>query len=701
MRHKGLFVTGVGTGVGKTVVAGALAHLLKKAGRNVGAMKPVQTGVKAEQDKPVSPDLDFIRKISGADDPINLAVPYCFRAPLSPYHAAKKEKREIDLSRIVSSFEKLAENRDLVIVEGAGGLMVPLTAKSFWPDLIKLLDIPVVIVTHTELGMIHQTLSAILSAEMNGLEIAGLFVVETQAEKHPPPDVEWMEKVGHYPVLGVLPFTGSIGRGDIDRGKFRSHAEEHVSVKDLITFLNRGAAPALQKKLESTDRECVWHPFTQMKEWVEEDMLIIDSAHGMKLKDIRGKEYYDGHSAYWVNVHGHGNPRLVRTLAKQAARLEHSTFLGLSHPPAIELAGQLVEITPAPLKKVFYSDNGSTAVEVGLKMAVQYFRQKENPQPKKTKFIALGEAYHGDTLGAMSVGGVEMYRKLFGPLLTDVIFTPSPYCYRCPLGKTYPDCSLACAEEMERVVAENHSETAAFIIEPMVQCPGGIITAPRGYLARVREACSRYGVLMIADEVAVGFGRTGRLFACEHEEVEPDIMAISKALGAGVLPIAATMATDEIYNAFLGSYAERKTFFHGHTFTAHPPACAVALESLKLYGERKIIESLEAKSQYLSDLLVRFENLPHVGDIRQLGMISGIELVKERETKEPYSPSTRIGHKVIVEARKRGLIIRPLGDIVVFFPILTATANDLERMTDILYESIASATAGFEGNEPF
>jgi adenosylmethionine-8-amino-7-oxononanoate aminotransferase len=297
------------------------------------------------------------------------------------------------------------------------------------------------------------------------------------------------------------------------------------------------------------------------------------------------------------------------------------------------------------------------------------------------------------------VGGIEIYRNIFKELLADAIFVHSPYCYRCPLGREYPDCTLACAAEVEKTIAERHEEIAAFVIEPMVQCPGGIITAPHGYLKKMRELCDRYDVLMIADEVAVGFGRTGRMFACEHEEVRPDLMALSKSLAGGMMPLAATMAAQKIYDAFLGSYDERKTFFHGHTFTGHPLGCAAALENIRMMEENKTVESVEEKSQFLRDELVRFENLPHVGELRQLGLIVGIELVKNAETKEPFTPSLRTGHRVAMEARKNGLIVRPLGDVVALFPILAAENSDLKEMAGILYEAVATVTGGFAGSE--
>ena len=699
MRHKGLFITGTGTGIGKTVAASAIAHLLVKEGYDVGVMKPVQTGAKKKDGVLFSPDLDIMRKMSGANDPDWIAMPYAFRHALSPYHAAKKAKLPIDISTIASMFEKLQSSRDFVIVEGAGGLMVPLTQSELWPDLVRLLSIPIVIVTTPELGMIHDTLATALAAENYGLECAGLFVVETKKKKTPDLDREFIEKHTRLKILGRLPYTTAVTKSEINAAAFRSHVEKHIDPAELISFIERKGSASAQKKLEKADRENCWHPFTQMREWEQESVLIVDSGAGGRLKDIHGNSYYDGHSSYWVNVHGHSHPRMVRSVARQAARLEHSTFLGLSNRPAIELAEKLVEITPENLERVFYSDNGSTAVEVALKMAFQYQMQRADKKPNKKKFVALVNGYHGDTLGAVGVGGIDVYRNIFKELLPEALFVHSPYCYRCPVGKEYPDCTLACALDVESLLEKRHEEIAAFVIEPMVQCPGGIITAPHGYLKKMRELCDRYDILMIADEVAVGFGRTGRMFACEHEEVLPDLMALSKSLAGGMLPLAATLATQKIYEAFLGSYDERKTFFHGHTFTGHPLGCAAALENIRMMEEFKTVESVEEKSQFLRDELVRFENLPCVGEVRQMGMIVGIELVKESETKKVFDPPLRTGHRVAMEARKNGLIVRPLGDVVVLFPILSSKNRELKDMADILYDAVASVTGSFDGSE--
>jgi adenosylmethionine-8-amino-7-oxononanoate aminotransferase len=700
MRQNGFFIGGTGTGVGKTVAGGAVAHLLVKNGYDVGVMKPVSTGtLPGDNGKPFSHDLTFLREMAETEDRDEFSLPYSFATPASPFHAALAEGRRIEPKRILLSFHEVLRDRDFALVEGAGGLMAPVTEDLVWADVVKLLGLPLLLVTDSALGMIHRTISTALSAEIYGIETAGIIVVEVDKKPQPPVDVKLLERQCEVPVLGIIPYCSKLARKSPDLDGFRSHVEDHLNPDKLLAFLERKENKGQRKKLEKSDKEHVWHPFTQMQEWKKEPTLIVNRGNGSVLTDLEGNEYLDGHSSYWVNVHGHGNPRLVRTLAKQSGKLDHATFLGLSNKPAIELAQKLAEISPPSLKKVFYSDNGSTAVESALKIAFQYWRNIEGPKTRRTKFIAVRNAYHGDTLGAAAVGGVDAYRKTFEKILADVVFASTPYCYRCPHGETHPGCSLACAGNLEDMVEKHSGKLAALIIEPMVQCPGGIITAPHGYLKRARAACDKHDVLMIADEVATGFGRTGRMFACEHEDVHPDIMSVAKSLAAGLLPLAATLTSEKVYDAFLGTHAEKKAFLHGHTFTGHPTACAVALENLKIFKNSKLLGKIEIKSQHLRDELIRFENLPHVGDVRQLGMIVGVELVKNRETREPFLPEARTGHKVIMEAREKGLIVRPLGDVLVLFPILTASDSELKRMADILYESIAEVTGDFRSND--
>jgi adenosylmethionine---8-amino-7-oxononanoate aminotransferase len=444
--------------------------------------------------------------------------------------------------------------------------------------------------------------------------------------------------------------------------------------------------------LSNWDRQYLWHPFTQMQEWEQEEPVIIERAKGPYLIDTEGRKYLDGTSSLWVNLHGHRHPALDRALDAQRKRVAHSTLLGLSNPPAIRLARELVTVAPKGLTRVFYSDNGSTAVEVALKMAVQYWQQRRPQSGPKNRFLHLKLAYHGDTVGAVSVGNIELFHGRFRPLLFPTLAADPPYCYRCPLALTYPACRLACLDPIEKILQEHGRELAGFIIEPVIQAAAGMITQPAGYLKRVRELCTTYEVLLIADEVATGFGRTGTMFACEREGVTPDLMALSKGLTGGYLPLAATLTTDEIYRAFLGKYEEFKTFFHGHSYTGNPLGCAVALANLEIFRSEHTLTKLQPKIHLLSKLLKPLLGLPNVGDIRQQGFMVGIELVRDHATREAYPLEARIGHRVAKEARKRGLLLRPLGHIIVLMPPLSVNRHTLTRMVDILSRSILAAT---------
>ena len=445
-------------------------------------------------------------------------------------------------------------------------------------------------------------------------------------------------------------------------------------------------------RLAAWDRTYLWHPFTQMQEWEREDPVIIERGRGPYLIDTLGRKYLDGVSSLWVNLHGHRHPRLDRAIRNQLRKISHSTLLGLSNPPAIQLARALIGVAPPGLTRVFYSDDGSTAVEVALKMAVQYWQQRIPPAGHKQTFVHLGLAYHGDTVGAMSVGSMELFQKRFDGLRFPTIAADPPYCYRCPLGLTYPACRMACLDPIERVLKQRHQEIAGLIIEPLVQAAAGMITAPPGYLTRIRELCNKYQVLLIADEVATGFGRTGRMFACDHEGVTPDLMAISKGLTGGYLPLAATLTTEEIYRAFLGDHAEWKTFFHGHSYTGNPLGCAVALANLEVFRKERTLTRMRGCLKALNRLLRPLSTLAHVGEIRQRGYMVGLELVKDRGSREPYPLTDRVGHRVAMEARQRGLLIRPLGNVIVLMPPLVTKVNELTRMVSILHESIRTVT---------
>ena len=447
-------------------------------------------------------------------------------------------------------------------------------------------------------------------------------------------------------------------------------------------------------RIEELDKQYVWHPFTQMRDWEEEPQLVIERGNGSFLVDTRGRRYLDGVSSLWVTVHGHRKKELDDAVRQQLGKIAHSTLLGLSNVPAALLAEKLVGIAPRGLAKVFYSDSGSTAVEIALKIAFQYWQQKGPRFRRKTGFLSLREAYHGDTLGSVSVGGIDLFHRIYRPLLFATRKIESPFCYRCAFGRTRPSCGMACLKDAEQVIRKHASRTAGLIIEPLVQGAAGMIAHPRGFLRGIRELCTKHGILLIADEVATGFGRTGTMFACEQEKVSPDLMAVAKGITGGYLPLAATLATEEIYRGFLGEYREFRTFFHGHTYTGNPLASAAAIANIDLFRKERTLSRLRPKIAFLTKGLKRFRKLAHVGDVRQKGFMVGIELVRDRRTKAPYDPAEKVGIRVTRAARRKGLIIRPLGNVIVLMPPLAIARKELGMLLEIAYDSIREVTEG-------
>jgi adenosylmethionine-8-amino-7-oxononanoate aminotransferase len=447
------------------------------------------------------------------------------------------------------------------------------------------------------------------------------------------------------------------------------------------------------KTLENLDKQYIWHPFTQMKDWIEEKPIIITEGRDCFVKDAYGKWYLDGVSSIWVNIHGHRKKEIDDAIKGQIDKIAHSTLLGISNIASIKLADKLIRLTDKSyaglhprLSKVFYSDNGSTAVEVALKMALQYWTHKG--AKGKHSCLSLKNAYHGDTIGAVSVGGIYIFHEVFRLLLFKSYKAPSPYCYRCELGKTPLECSLACLAEMENILEKHSNEIAAVIIEPIVQAAGGIIVWPKGYLKDLRELCNKYNVLLIADEVATGFGRTGKMFACEHEEIVPDIMCLSKGITNGYMPLAVTLTTEEIFDVFLGEFKELKTFFHGHSYTGNPLACASAIACLDVFEKEETLKTMQPKILLLEDKLKEISDLPNVGNVRNKGLIAGIELVKDKVSKEPYPWEEKMGWKVAYKAREEGVLIRPLGNVIVIMPPLSISIENLNRLMDVIKRAI-------------
>ena len=671
---KDIFITGTDTGVGKTVATLVLATLLQDQGYNVGVMKPVQCAGK---------DASFLKKSLGLVDDLAQINPCFAGEALSPHLAFKREKRKIDVAKILAAYRRLKQKHDIVLVEGAGGLMVPLRDDYFVADLVRDLDLELFIVARLGLGTINHTLLTIEQARGQGLQVRGVIFSEASKRKHGIPEKtnpHIIRQLGNVPVLGTIPYLKDLRREEIVR-----HCARTIKLA-LIIEPSPPLPASRQKQLVEWDKAHVWHPFTQMKDWLTDEPLIIDRAKGSYLIDTKGNRYLDGVSSLWVNVHGHGHWIVNARVRDQLNKLEHSTLLGLSNTPSVELAQKLTSIAPKGLSKVFYSDNGSTAVEAAVKIAYQYW---QNTGHKKKTYIAhLANSYHGDTLGSVSIGGIELFHKVYRDLIFKTIKVDFPDCYRAPKGKKYPDYAFECLNRFEAMLRKRHGQIAAFVVEPIVQGAAGMIVWPKGILKRMSQLCRRYEITFIVDEVATGFGRTGKMFACEQEGVSPDILCLAKGLTAGYLPLAATLATQKIFDGFCFDYKEQKTFFHGHTYTGNPLACAAALANLEIFEKEGTLLKLAPKIKFLSEKLKLFYNLPRVGDVRQRGFMVGIELVRNRQTKDPYLWQEKVGARVCREVRKHGVILRPLGNVIILMPPLSMSVEELERLLEVTYRAI-------------
>lgn len=470
------------------------------------------------------------------------------------------------------------------------------------------------------------------------------------------------------------------------------------------------------QKLESWDKKFIWHPFTQHSIWDKEPAVIIESGKGGFLRDIRGRRLVDGNSSLWVNLHGHNHPVLNQALKNQLSKIAHSTFLGMSHPTAITLARELARVSPRGLSRTFYSDNGATSVEIALKMAFQYWVEKSGgKRGLRDEFLGLRGSYHGDTIGSVSLGGISTFHSKFHPLLFKTHFAMAPYCYRCPFNKKKAGhrcrngekvglqprpgdvrqetgCHWQCLGDVEKILKRRSKKIAAGIMEPVVQGAGGIIVLPPGYMAGFQRLCRQYDVLLIADEVATGFGRTGTLFACEQENIRPDFMCLAKALTAGYTPLAATLTTEKVFNAFYGPVSAGRTFFHGHSYTAHPLGTAVALASLKLIENTKQLEKSRYMAQIMKDELKGLEGLPQVGSIRQAGLMAGVELVADKKSRKPFPAARRMGAHVCRALLKKGIWLRPLGDVLVLLPAPVLSEGHLRHLVRSIRDVILHET---------
>lgn len=444
-------------------------------------------------------------------------------------------------------------------------------------------------------------------------------------------------------------------------------------------------------ELQSLDKQYVWHPFTHMSLWLADDPLVITHGDGVCLFDSEGKRYLDGIASLWCNVHGHRVKEIDDAIRAQLERIAHSTLLGLANEPSAILAEKLIAIAPRGLAKVLYASDGACATEMAFKLAVQYWWN--TGKPRKTEFVGLREAYHGDTTGGMSVGMTSAFHKPYMPLLFKVHYAEMPSVECRVSNETHSTLDIRHSTlAIERILEKHHDTIAAICIEPVVMAAAGMIVQPDGFVRRLRELADRYDVLLICDEVATGFGRTGRMFACDHDGVTPDLMCVGKGLTGGYLPLAATLATQKVFDAFLGAPHEGKTFFHGHTFTGNPLCCAAAIASIGLFEKHNLVERVEHNAKELSTMLDRLRSLPHVSAIRQKGFMVGIDLVAQRDPLRPFDPKRRVGAEVCRKIRDRGIILRPLGDTIVIFPPLVIEPEQLREIVDAVYDEVSELT---------
>lgn len=441
------------------------------------------------------------------------------------------------------------------------------------------------------------------------------------------------------------------------------------------------------KEFQKKDLEYIWHPCSQMKDYEKFPPIVIEKGKGAFIEDMNGKKYLDAVSSWWVNLFGHSNQRINDALYKQANTLEHVIFANFTHRPAIELCERIIALTPDRLEKVFFGDNGSSAIEIALKLSFQYHQQIG--RTKKIRFVNISDAYHGETIGALSMGDVDLYSKVYKPILMDSIKVEGPDCFRCKFSKERDTCSAECFIDMEKKIEDIHEEVSGIIIEPLVQCAAGMKIYSPKYLVKLRELCDKYNINLIADEIAVGFGRTGKMFACEHAQISPDIMCLSKGLTAGYMPLSLVLMSNKIYDVFYDEYSTMKAFLHSHSYSGNPLGCSIAIETLNIFEEEHILDNNKKKSEYLKNKVQSVLNdIPHVGEYRQIGMIGAIELVKDKTTKESFESEKRVGYCIYKIALKKGVLLRALGNIIYFMPPYVITEEEIDFMVEVARDSI-------------
>jgi adenosylmethionine---8-amino-7-oxononanoate aminotransferase len=683
-----LSVVGTDTEAGKTVVAALVAAGLRGRGLRVGAVKPVATGV-----VPGSPGADAALLGLATGAPAAACAIEELALARSPLAAAAAEGRSIDVDALEREIVRRAEDAglDLLVVEGVGGVLVPITPRCTVRDLMRRLGAPVLVGGRAGLGTVNHCALTVDACRAAGLEVVGVVLSDVAGGVDPGLAAENAAQVAAQcpvPVLGVLPHLAAAGLGDA--AALAAAAERHLDLGALLGRLDLAVAEAEEAEVVRLDRAHVWHPFTQTSEWLEEEPLVIRDGSGCRVRDARGRVYLDGISSLWANVHGHAHPRLDAALREQAGRIAHSTFLGQTHAPGARLAAELAAAAPGRLTRVFYSEAGAAAVEVGLRIAL--LAQRLRGEPRRTRFLSLEDAYHGDTAGAVSVGRSEPFHRGLDPLLFDAVRVPPPQLVRARRGGSADAAERESLAAVRRAVAETGDRLAAVVVEPRVQGAAGIWPHSDAWLRAVAAEARGCGALLLCDEVATGFGRTGDLLACGGAGVEPDILTLGKGLSGGYLPLSATLVGDALFDLFTGAYAEHRTLYYGHTFTANPLACAVARASLALFDEEGTLDRARALGRRLGKRLEEVADLPGVTEVRRRGVMAGIELGGGRLDR-PLDPALRAGRQVALAARHRGVIVRPLGDVVVLNPPLVMTDAEADLLVEAVAESIVEVVA--------
>jgi adenosylmethionine-8-amino-7-oxononanoate aminotransferase len=680
-RRRLLGVVGTDTSAGKTVVAAALVAVLRARGLQVAGLKPVATGVEPGD---AGEDATLLARASGMAP--HDALLASFRLPRSPLAAARAEQREVDVEALLRAIRERAAALDLLVVEGVGGLLVPLTERATVRDLMRRLEAPVLIIGRAGLGTIGHCALTVESARTAGLDVCGVVLSDVDGDTDDAFAAEnaaQVEAQCGVRVLGILPHLADTS----DVPALAAAAEKALDVDALLAALNATGTP--HDEVVALDRAHAWHPFTQTSEWRDEEPVVIRSAHDCRLVDAQGREYVDGVASLWANVHGHAHPRLDAALREQAGRVAHSTFLGLTHEPGARLAAELAAIAPAGLGRVFYSEAGAAAVEVGLRIAL--LAQRHRGESQRTRFVSLTESYHGDTAGAVSVGRSEPFHRGLDPLLVDVLRVPPPHLLERG-GMAPQAASDESLRHLHATLQEHGDEIAALVIEPRMQGAGGMWPHGDDWLRAAVAAAHQAGALVLCDEVATGFGRTGDMFASGGAGVAPDIFTLGKGLTGGYLPLSATITSEELFDLFTSPYTEHRALYYGHTFTANPLACAVARASLALFDEEDTMQRARNLADRLAMLLAPLQALPGVAQVRQRGVMVGIELCAGG-LDQPYDPALRTGRRVVLAARRRGAIVRPLGDVVVLNPPLVLDDGDASLLVEAVAESIVEVCA--------